>query len=188
MDLRAVASAVFTLLFLRCASPPETGATGGVEVGEDCDAEQKCEAGAFCDQGEHFYSTLKCRESGTCVMTPESCSDDGPPICGCDGILYANACAAATAGVGTQGAIGCEPPMGEFGCELEFCDIATEYCRHEVGGGNGENFACRPLSCMDSNAGCDCLDPEKPCGDGLFAAESCSLSESGAVEVFCLGY
>jgi hypothetical protein len=36
--------------------------------------------------------------SGVCVKVPETCPADGDPVCACNGVTYANECAALLAG------------------------------------------------------------------------------------------
>lgn len=60
-----------------------------------------CEAG--CPEGTFCGSSLGLcgagDDIGSCVALPTQCPDEGPPVCGCDGELYANACEATRSGV-----------------------------------------------------------------------------------------
>ena len=160
MAIRYIGTALACLLFC-CVSAPGTAESEGAALGEVCDSDDMCASGSFCDQGEYTHGVPQCVELGVCVAIPEACSSQQSQICGCDGLLYSSSCHASMSGVGTQGALGCEPPEGEFGCGLTFCKIATEYC------------------------GCDCLDSES-CEESLIVAQSCSVSTGGGVELFCL--
>jgi hypothetical protein len=164
--------------------PPEPA-----EIGEACDEWVACVGGAFCDRTNE-YETPECVGLGICIEVPEACDTDAVPVCGCDGALYENPCAAAMAGTGTQGASGCEPPVGTFACGFEFCALDSEYCQHQLPHGQVEAWACYPLSCTGDAEGCACITDPSPCGDtDLYAVQSCGASEGGSgIELVCLPY
>jgi len=61
-------------------------------------------AGLLCERDEYCYYdiTEQCGAAdqlGTCLLKPDSCSTAANPVCGCDALVYANACQAAAAGV-----------------------------------------------------------------------------------------
>jgi hypothetical protein len=81
-----------------CPSP------GTLGLGESCGgfvppSAPTCDQGLFC---QHQPGALcgAADAPGECVEIPASCPTTGEPVCGCDGISYANACAAARAQVG----------------------------------------------------------------------------------------
>ena len=48
----------------------------------------KCPEGQACQ-----YPIGRCNQpdlAGTCVAVPETCSEQGPPVCGCNGTTYAS--------------------------------------------------------------------------------------------------
>ena len=81
-----------------CPSP------GTLGVGDSCGgfvpaSAPTCDKGLFC---QHQPGALcgAADAPGECVEIPTSCPTTGDPVCGCNGITYANACAAARAQVG----------------------------------------------------------------------------------------
>ncbi|MEZ4450552.1 MAG: hypothetical protein R3B09_13815 [Nannocystaceae bacterium] len=177
------------------ASPSEGGATsedtatsGVAALGEACDADTPCAPGSYCDT-TGVGDTPYCEFVGVCVATPSECSDDDAPICGCDGLLYPNACAAAQAGVGTRGADGCAPPRGRFRCGFGFCELAGEYCEFVYPHGINASWRCLPLVCEGDASPCECTAKPTPCGDpGLYHSEHCEIDQDGGTQVTCLPF
>ena len=70
--------------------PPGGGDCGGI-VGWVCPSGKYCDFAGNCGLGDML---------GTCKAIPDSCSQDcSAMVCGCDGIIYCNACLAHFAGV-----------------------------------------------------------------------------------------
>ena len=155
------------------------------EIGEACNEWVHCVDGAFCDLGADQIPA--CTTLGVCVAIPEACDDDSGPVCGCDGVLYESACAAAMAGVGTSGAVGCAPPAGTFACGHDFCERLTEYCEYVIPHGQSAAWRCLPLQCSEGASGCACITDPDPCGDPLlYYAQVCEPDDEGNPWLLCV--
>ena len=66
---------------------------------------------------------------GRCEPRPTSCPSGGPAVCGCNGAVFASACAAAAAGLDVSAVEPCAAPAGTFACGPLFCQKNTEICR-----------------------------------------------------------
>ncbi|MFY9824217.1 MAG: Kazal-type serine protease inhibitor domain-containing protein [Thermoanaerobaculia bacterium] len=63
---------------------------------------EKCQTTQDCNY-EDLYCVQRgngCHGKGRCEIKPEVCYELYAPVCGCDGLIYANSCFAAQAGVG----------------------------------------------------------------------------------------
>src|SRR5688500_6424855 len=100
--------------------------------GETLCGEILCNGSEYCDQRFDYcydYEDFGA-QAGSCLPRPAAPCDATEDLrCGCDGVVYANACTAAAAGVDLSLYGGCEPPAGEFSCGFQFCGLATSICR-----------------------------------------------------------
>jgi hypothetical protein len=120
----------------------------------------------------------------SCEPRPEACPENYAPVCGCDGQVHSNACAANMAGVDLDASGDCETPSGFFRCGDRFCDLGFEYCQVQGSdvGGFGHGYACiSPAACADQVITCDCLTEE------VCFEFGCSPTADGGVEIVCPG-
>ena len=95
-----------------------TMAGAGVSYFGECVIENDCPGGVegnVCGEGEYCYVGVgQCGASvlGTCEDRPGGCTYDYTPVCGCDGITYANPCHAASeaANIDYEGECAQAPP------------------------------------------------------------------------------
>jgi hypothetical protein len=97
-------------------------ACGAAQAGIDVDPNGSCTepdpcggiAGAVCaaDQYCDYPDDAMCGaadQTGDCLPKPETCTEDCPGVCGCDGQFYCNACIAAQAGIDVDPLTSCTP-------------------------------------------------------------------------------
>lgn len=159
-----------------CASPfPSVCGCDGKTYADECEAAQKgqtnvayygpcegtqlchkvqltmfkpCPEGTFC-----VYSNDMCSaEYGTCQPPPATCPTDASPVCGCNGVNYANACLARQAGSG-----------------VKFKGDCTVYCTV------GDNSKCKASEFCQGYCGQQgvCVDRPKSCTGNVFHVCAC---------------
>jgi hypothetical protein len=67
-----------------------------------------CVKGSFCDYAPEALCGAA-DQTGTCTATPQACTEQYDPVCGCDDRTYGNACAANAAGVSVARKGACNP-------------------------------------------------------------------------------
>jgi hypothetical protein len=139
------------LLAAGCASTTVVG-TGGSTTTTGTTS-PSCEAGCGATGYCHWVSNA-CQDTtspvpvtGTCQPRPEGCDDIYAPVCGCDGQVYGNACAANQAGVdvGSMACPASATPDQYIPCGTVYCDPSISYCLRLDGGGGDVQWECQTL-------------------------------------------
>ncbi len=178
--------ALVSLLLVACDEDGRGGmfpVDGGGGSGRACGgfAGATCSADEFCDFAADTCGVAD--EQGRCRARPDACDDQFEPVCGCDGVIHANACDANAAGTDVSSLGSCPVPAGQFACGFRTCETTTEYCQRAVSdiGGEPDSFQCKPLpAACDPSASCECLALE-PCG------ALCEEVGAGALRLTCPG-
>jgi hypothetical protein len=162
-------------------------------VGSECGGlrGEACGAGEFCDFGDAAACGAADR-TGTCQPTPELCTTQFDPVCGCDGQTHGNACEANRAGVSVasagecaaSGGAACGGLLGLSCSDGEFCKFAPE----AACGAADQLGTCTaaPQTCttqFDPVCGCDGQTYGNACAANAAGVSVVSAGACGAHEV-----
>ncbi|MDI1476204.1 hypothetical protein [Polyangium sp. y55x31] len=145
--------------------------------GQQCGPNAPCAEGYYCA----YDSSGACGTEGEkseCKVVP-ACTPDGKAVCGCDGKVYPDACAALAAGV-DLGAMGvCTPPAGTFTCGPFFCAVGQQACAHDPIYGAYECVSL-PAECLPQGMPKDCT-----CWKDLATCSGCMQDADGNFYFSC---
>lgn len=123
-------------------------------TGDECNATETCSSNADCTSTQYCKKTTCTAAEGVCTaVSIKPCSDVEDAVCGCDGVVYPNACKAAKCRTNTQKIAACTST--DTCSRKDFC-LRGEYCLSAVCG----NGVCMPIpkSCETATypvCGCD---------------------------------
>lgn len=157
----------------------DAGNADGAAAGASCSTERPCAGGLLCETtGPLLTPCGRSAVSGTCVARPAACPMDGSPVCGCDGVTYANDCLRQKAGAPLAERVACQGwEKGPVSCGAATC-APTQVCVRP-GSTCGAQPPCDPapdggacpagtIACNDfGRAGCrySCSPPPAYCLD-----------------------
>jgi hypothetical protein len=150
--------------------------TGGDGDGDEDDT-SSCTKNSDCTPTQ--YCSHPCTEaSGHCRKRPTHCDDDGPSVCGCDGITYWSDCVRAEHGTAGSTAGQCTNPVA---CNAANACPAGATCAYLVGDDN----ACTNVtvgSCWATPDACptDLTATWAACSGGTGCVDLCTALTSGA--------
>jgi Kazal-type serine protease inhibitor domain len=141
---------------------PRESTLAGCHDNDACAADEYCaQASGLCGRGQ---------SAGTCRRKPISCDDTHAPVCGCDGNVYANECAARAARVDLSAMGRCRSVPDWASCGATYCNTLTSYCEIYLSDvlEPPTTYSCKPLppACKPAQRtprSCDCFPAGTPC-------------------------
>lgn len=149
------------------------GKTCGGIIGAACPADQYCS----------FPATAACGaadQTGTCAAKPDACDLSYSPVCGCDGMTYGNACAAAAEGISVAKTGECAASGGgTCGGRGGGTCATTEYCKYTPAAMCGRADATGTCTKIVKDVGCLAnFDPVCGC-NGMTYGNECEAVRAG---------
>ncbi|MEM9727015.1 MAG: Kazal-type serine protease inhibitor domain-containing protein [Myxococcota bacterium] len=149
---------------------PSITGCDGVIYANSCEAEAAgtrapCSSNSNCGNLD-YCDGATCDGAGSCFVRPTDCPTEGVVVCGCDSIVYQNACFAAQAGVRVVSEGPCLCDTNDDCSNADFCDADT--CD-----ATGE---CTP---RPNVAECPTTGPEVTGCDGATYVNACIANAAG---------
>lgn len=129
------------------------------DSGLECRANGDCATGTLCHFADHLCGR---GQTGRC-RAPRTACGSAPAVCGCDGIVDGDECAANGRGQDTSTDATCNTPGFRYRCGDSFCITGTpfsQFCVRRTGTSeqvyaceNSFDFQCAEVSC-GADAGC----------------------------------
>jgi hypothetical protein len=142
-----------------------------IEAGASCSSERPCSAGQFCELAHSPASLCGASSvSGTCLITPTTCTLGGAPVCGCDGQTYANDCLRQRAGIPLAFQAACQGwETGSIPCGASTC-APNQVCVYPA------SPCGAPPPCMPAGDGGACPTGTVACMNPGTQTQGCSAS------------
>lgn len=139
---------------------------GSVSVdatGTACQTAITCGSNKDCTASQYCAKSSCAATRGTCTALAKACPIADIPVCGCDGVIYKNACRATWGRVNVQPDENC---MANGLCStLKACQAKVEFCLTGSCGGAGLCHE-KPIKCETTNypvCGCNGITYSSPC-------------------------
>jgi len=155
------------------------GGQRGCRDNDACAADEYCQyTPGLCGRGS---------SAGTCRRKPVSCQDTYSPVCGCNGIVFDNECAARAARVDLAAIGGCHTVPDWASCGARYCDVFTSYCEIYLSDvpEPPTTYTCKPLplDCKPdrgTSRSCECFP------SGTACLTFCGFIQTGSLPGFHL--
>lgn len=195
----STALAVFSLTSIGCGavdlgtnqdeSNLEASPQSGEATATACVSDQQCDKGSFCEfspgQCGVAFPAASSPLAGKCTIIPDACNFRYEPVCGCDGVTYGNACAAAQSGQNIYTAGECEKPGDDTDGGTDTPPTPTA-CSSDEACGEGQYCATPPGQCGAEAGTCEprpdaCNLRHQPvCGcNGTTYGNACNAAQDG---------
>jgi hypothetical protein len=147
-----------------------------------CDVTHPCSSGQFCEMPAGICASGL--DTGVCVAVPGACPEVYHPVCGCDGITYANDCERRRAMVQPSRDGTCEAT-----CDVtrpcpraQFCELPPGICASALDAGQCVDVPAACLQVYQPVCGCDGVTYGNDCERQAAKAQK---SRDGRCDAWC---